>query len=208
MKKLFLFAAALLMGAVVPSLGEEVEIIKNPERPGAKNAGRIVQLEEVLRIGDESGDFYYKCPRRIEASPDGGFFVLDENEFLSFDEKGNFIDNQFKKGQGPGEYRYILDFCFQDKKIILYTSQPHKIIATDLKGSLLKEYRIDHNMSFLRVRGLFKGNYWFLGANFDIFDKKSKGNIVIDQELSYATPQGKIKKQGCSSRNNGTWRKR
>lgn len=78
-------------------------IIENPEKPLSKNAGRVLKLQEVLRITDESGDFYFKYPRDFMVAYDGSIFFRDDEQILKFSPEGNFISNFFKKGQGPGE---------------------------------------------------------------------------------------------------------
>ncbi|MGB2763397.1 MAG: hypothetical protein WBC20_03200, partial [Candidatus Aminicenantaceae bacterium] len=60
------------------------EIIKNPEKPSSKKAGRILKLEEVFRITDESGDFYFRYPGDLKVAPDGTIFIADEDQFLKF----------------------------------------------------------------------------------------------------------------------------
>jgi hypothetical protein len=112
----------------------EVKSIENPETPKSKNAGRIFIPEEVMRITDEEGDFYFKSPGRIKVAPDESIFVTDENQFLRFDRNGKFLNNQFKKGQGPGEYTYINNYQFIGGKIVIFTHQPYKIVETDIKG--------------------------------------------------------------------------
>ncbi|MCJ7617680.1 MAG: hypothetical protein MUO43_14205, partial [Desulfobacterales bacterium] len=38
------------------------DIIENPEKSLSKNTGRVLELKEVLRITDESGEFYFSRP--------------------------------------------------------------------------------------------------------------------------------------------------
>lgn len=62
-------------------------IIKNPEKPLSKNAGRVLKLQEVLRITDESGDFYFKYPRDFMVAYDGSIFFR-QDLFLNHMNKG------------------------------------------------------------------------------------------------------------------------
>ena len=199
------FAVCLFVLLVFSSFslseGKEVKIIENPAKPVSEKAGRVVGLKEVFRITDASitdasGEFYFKNPSRLKVAPDGAFFLVDKEEFLHFDAKGNFIANRFKKGQGPGECDRILDYHFRDNKIYIYTGRPHKILVTDLKGNLAGEYRADHRMRFLKIFGMFADKYWFAGTNDESFYKKNAGEINLNLELSYVTAAGKIEKTG------------
>ena len=138
------------------------EIIENPEKPLNPSAGRALKIEEVFRITDESGEFYFKYPGNLKVSPDGTIFISDENQFLKFDENGNFKQNFFKKGQGPGEFTYIGNYCIKDEKIIIHNSTPNKLVWLDFDGKLLNEYTIQHNLP----RGLnfvvFYNGYYFI----------------------------------------------
>lgn len=79
------------------------QIIENPAKPAAKNAGRVLGLSEVWRITDKGGEFYFQSPRRLQIASDGTIFVADEKEFLKFSADGKFLKNIYRGGQGPGE---------------------------------------------------------------------------------------------------------
>ncbi len=163
-----------------------------------KNAGRTATLKEMMRISDEAGNFYFKNPDNINVAPDESIFLTDENQFLRFDKSGRFLGNQQKKGEGPGEYSFILNYYFDRNNIILFTSQPYKIIETSLNGNLIKESRIDQNINFTRVLGFDNEKYWIAGSSFDFsdFSKKNSGLISINLELTWGTRDGKITKTG------------
>jgi len=64
-----------------------IKVIENPEKPLSKNAGRILKLEEVLRIKDEGREFYFKFPfvNGLRVSGKGFIYVQDENQlFISY----------------------------------------------------------------------------------------------------------------------------
>jgi len=118
-------------------------IIENPKKPLAKNAGRVLKLQEIWRITDESGQFYFKYPGEMRLSPDGHIFLADENELLKFTPEGKFIKNLFKKGQGPGEIESGIAFYIDGKEIYIYDFMALKIIRTDLNGELINQVRIE-----------------------------------------------------------------
>lgn len=112
------------------SLLRAQNIIENPAKPLAKDAGRALKLTEVWRIADEGGEFYFKSPSDLRIADDGAIFVADAaaEQFLKFSPEGRFLKNLYKKGQGPGEFAggflsfrayprdeglYILDFSTQ-----------------------------------------------------------------------------------------------
>ena len=55
-----LFITLLLFVSFLFQLGAQ-EIIENPEKPLSKNAGRVFELKEVMRIRDGHG-FYFSSP--------------------------------------------------------------------------------------------------------------------------------------------------
>ena len=163
-----------------------------------KTAGRTAVLKEVLRIGDEGGDFYLKQPTRIKTAPDGSIFIMDDEQFLRFDKNGRFINNQQKKGEGPGEYLSLFDFTFLDNKIVLYSNQPAKIIETDITGTLLKEYRLERRMGFIRILNIDGDGYWLAQAGFEDIAKKNSGPFTLTLEISRGAYDGKTEKTGIT----------
>jgi hypothetical protein len=86
----------------VPAAGAR-QVIENPARPKAANAGRVVTPTEVLAITDEgTSDFYFYMPRDPKVAPDGSLLISDKDQILLFGADGRFRRNFFKKGQGPG----------------------------------------------------------------------------------------------------------
>jgi hypothetical protein len=149
-----------------------------------------------MRITDEPGDFYFKRPGRIKVAPDESIFVTDEDQFLRFDKNGTFLNNQFKKGQGPGEYTFILHYQFIDNKVVIFTSQPYKIIKTGLKGNLLEEVRLREKSGFKRILGFVKDKFLLVVSSFRKIIEKSPGEQTLFLELAWGTPDGQVKKTG------------
>ena len=102
MRKITLLLLSLLIfGSVV----FVQTIIENSEKSLSKNAGRVLRLQEVFRITDESDDFYFKAPHSLKVNSEGNFFIIDENQILKFSADGRFFKNLFKKGGGREKYR-------------------------------------------------------------------------------------------------------
>jgi hypothetical protein len=133
----FIFFCALFFFFFYP--GNSQELIKNPEKPLGKSTGRILKLEEELRITDESGKFFLQYPAEIKMAPDGSFFISDWEQLIQLDKQGRFIRNFYRKGQGPGELNYVSNFVVQENKLIVHSNSPNKIVWFDLQGELIKE---------------------------------------------------------------------
>jgi len=143
MKKLASIASSFL---ILSSIVLAQHVIENPEKPLSKNAGRVLKPEEVFRITDESGDFYFSSPGNLKVDSEGNFFIIDENQFLKFAANGKYLKNLFKKGQGPGEistrYTWGLSYFFSKDDIFLYDRDGNKIIHMDDEGNLIEEIRL------------------------------------------------------------------
>ena len=197
MKRMMFLTAVLL---ITINTAAELKVIENPASPPAENAGRVIVPQEMMRITDESGDFYFKYPGLIKIAPDESIFLADENQFLRFDKQGKFLNNQQKTGQGPGEYTYLLYYQFMDNKIYIFGSSPYKLVETDLQGNLLKETRLMGSQSFRRISGFIKGKdkFWFISSSFREIINRNTGEQTLDQELAWGTLDGKIEKTGIS----------
>jgi hypothetical protein len=119
------------------------QVIDNPAKPKAANAGRVVVPQEVLTISDEgTSEFFFYWPRDPRTAPDGSLVFRDKDQILLFDGNGKFRRNFFKKGQGPGEVTYF-DVCWPtDRNIIVQSVYPNKLIFFDYSGKYEREVRI------------------------------------------------------------------
>lgn len=116
------------------------QIVENPARPKAANAGRVVVPQEVLAISDEGiRDYYFKVPHDLTIAPDGSLFLLDEFQVLQFDKAGKFVRNLFKKGQGPGEMSYARVCLTTEKNVVVHTDSPPRLVYFDYAGQYEKE---------------------------------------------------------------------
>lgn len=115
------------------------QIIENPAKPIAANAGRIITLKEESRIEDSGAGYFFKNPGPIRVSPKGDIFFKDGPEqALQFDPEGRFIRNLFKKGQGPGELSTLGDTWASPDRLYL-NGYPPKILVYDYEGNLVQE---------------------------------------------------------------------
>jgi len=157
--------AAVLSICTSPVLGQAV--IENPSAPASRTAGRTISFKEILKITDESGEFFFKYPRIMAEGPDGSFYVQDNEQILRFDPNGKFVRNYFKKGQGPGEMTYAMGLFATSAGLCVQASGPQKLIWFDDTGKLLKEPspRPKGRMSMILL-GILNGKYIFSGTEF------------------------------------------
>lgn len=153
----------LLMFAFSSAFSQE--IIENPGKPLNKDAGRVLELQEVFRISDETGEFYFKSPKSFKISADNCLFVIDENQFLKFSNDGKILKNLFKKGQGPGEIttssHRSLSYLFSGGTIYLYDRAGGKIIHMTQDGDFIKDIKLEIPR-FNELIGLLDGGFVFL----------------------------------------------
>lgn len=149
---IFIFSSIILAQAV----------IENPEKPLSKNAGRELKLKEVLRIGEVGDAYYFRYPHNLKIAPDGSIFIKDIDQLLHFDQNGKFVRNLFKKGEGPGEMGFVINYFFHDENIVVQSSMPYKILWFDFNGKLIKEFRIHEQAVGSEFLFFYDDVYYFL----------------------------------------------
>lgn len=130
--------------------------IENPARPLAKNAGRVVRLEEVLRIRDDGAQVIFRAPHDLTLGPDGSLYFTDYADapaLYRFSPKGELIFKMLKKGQGPGEVLNAAGYLVGPERIRVLAWIPPKIMDFSPDGRYLGEARVEedtHGLWFLR----------------------------------------------------------
>jgi len=113
------------------------DIIENPAKPTAANAGRILKLQEIWRVTDEGGAFFFKYPTRLRVAPGGSIFLQDNEELLKFSADGTFVRNLFRKGEGPGEMSPQVSYQIDGREIIIYDGGLRRLWRADEDGKFL-----------------------------------------------------------------------
>jgi hypothetical protein len=76
-------------------------------------------------------------------------YVLDmikTKSLFIFDMSGKFINRVCRLGNGPGEYRYVMDFVVNEKRDeIILLVDGNKIIITDLQGKFIRDHTLKKN---------------------------------------------------------------
>jgi hypothetical protein len=138
------------------------QVVENPAKLKAANAGRVVVPQEVLTISDEgTSDYYFKWPHGLKTGPDGSLFLLDESQVLQFDKDGKFGRNFFKKGQGPGEVNYVGACLPVAKNFIIHSPYPNKLVFFDLAGKYEREIPVRSETRTMMTALLFRGGTFY-----------------------------------------------
>ncbi|MFZ2055643.1 MAG: 6-bladed beta-propeller [Candidatus Aminicenantales bacterium] len=169
------------------------EMIDNPARPFSKSAGRIVELEEALRIKETGDQFFFKFPYNLKISPNGGIFVQDQDQLLQFSTDGKYLRNLFKKGQGPGEMGYLANYLLTQDKFIIHSSDPNKILWLNSDGSLWKEISLpkELTMSFLRLYE--DETYYFQKSSWPEMKGNEEIKDVPQDLIAFSETSGQVK---------------
>jgi hypothetical protein len=152
----------------------------NPARALAKNAGRVVQLEEVLRIRDDGASAVFKIPRELAAGPDGSLYFIDYDEgprLYRFSPEGKLIFKLLKTGQGPGEVQNPSGFLVTEDRIRVLSWIPPKIIDFGPDGRYLKESRVAEDTHGLWYLGVSEGRIY--GVRDEVFRSAAWGNSGV-----------------------------
>ena len=187
MKNTLIFLILLLfsISSVFPQ-----EVIENTKNPLNPNAGRVLKIEEVFRITDESGEFYLKYSRNLKVAPDGCIFIDDEDQFLKFSSDGQFIKNLYKKGQGPGEIQESFYYAFHNSDIFIFDPINRKVIHTDKEGKLIDEFKFTDR--FRDFYGVLEDKFIFLKSPIPTVVEKKGGIYNVPKTILLVSKDGKI----------------
>ena len=111
--------------------------VDNPGRALAKNAGRIVKVEEVLRIRDDGEDAVFKVLRGLVLGTDDSLYFMDHGEgprLYRYGPEGKLVFKLLKTGQGPGEAQNASNFLVAGDRIRVLAWIPPKIMDFGLDG--------------------------------------------------------------------------
>jgi len=175
---------------ILSSLILAQELIENPEKPNNKNAGRVLQLKEELRITDESGDFFFKAPWEIKIGVNGFIFVREKDKLYKFDRGGKFLKNILKSGEGPGEITEFASFDLTEGEIILFCSMRNKIVKTDMDGNLIKDLKLGERR-FSRLLSYYGKKYFMVDSEWKSLERTS-GIKELNHSLFVVNEEGEI----------------
>jgi hypothetical protein len=152
-------SAILLTIMALAAFGQGQPRVENPKRPLSKDAGRVINLDEVLRIRDDGNTTVFRTPQELSLGKNGSLFFLDYGEgarLYRYGPDGRLIFKALRNGQGPGECKYPSGYFFTGDTIRVPAWIPPKIMDYSLDGRYIREARIDedtHGLWFLASTG-------------------------------------------------------
>jgi len=186
---------AFSMGAPETGLGQTR--VDNPGRALSKNAGRIVNLVEVLRIRDDGEAAVFKSPRFFKLGPDGSLHFVDFAEgdrIYQYSPDGELVRKLLKTGQGPGECQYVAGFIVAGDRVRVLAWIPPKIMDFNLEnGRYLREGRVQEDSHGLWFLGTAGGKIYgirdevFRSAAFESAGVFSIPNVVYEISPDFGT---------------------
>lgn len=151
----------------------DLEVVVNPETPKNQDAGRIVLLEEVMRIRDDGERSVFYVPQNLTIMEDDSLIFIDR-ALYKYNRNGQIVFKINKQGKGPGEYNYATIFFIMNDHIRLQAWDPPKILDFEMDGDYVKEIRteITRPLFFLRY---INGKIYAIkaGVTFTEFVKKA-----------------------------------
>ena len=168
--------------------------------------------EKIETIELEMTDESLINPDRIQRIliTDDNIIVLESFQTLVFNRRGKFIRSIGQRGQGPGEFIFLLyNIAIDEKNKNLFLNTTSKIICYDLNGKFLKEREMNtiHDINFINNELLvFVANYrkndskgfitnsiiYKLNNDLQIIDSIPVQNTYFDErpeEMIYESPE-------------------
>jgi hypothetical protein len=150
----------LMILIAIPSASAS-QIIENPSKPVAKDAGRVLKLIEVWRITDEGDKFFFRSPHNLQVAADGSVFIAEREEFLRFSTEGKLLKNIYKKGQGPGEIDDSFMYYVRGSDVYIQDVNSRRLWRADFDGVFQEQVVIKNTDSGVFI-GVAPDGYIFL----------------------------------------------
>lgn len=145
----------------------------NVASPVLKKKTRVIPLEKIYSIENNPDLFTLKDPYDFKINKDNSLFVIDwQKSLYRFSSTGKYICDLLKKGEGPGELKFLISYFIKNNTVIQFCHYPNKIVEKNLNGKLINEFRIP-DKGVLAFIGLANGRFFF-----------SKGDQKIKYNLS------------------------
>jgi hypothetical protein len=173
--------------------------VDNPGRPIAKNAGRIVKLEEVLRIRDDGETAIFKSPRHFSLGPDNSLFFVDFADgprLYRYGPDGKLIHKLLKTGQGPAECERVAGYFITTEGVRVLAWSPPKVMDFGPDGRYERETRVEEDSQGLWFLGTAEGKIY--GLRDEIFRSaafQSSGVFTIPNAVYEISPDFKTWKK-------------
>lgn len=135
----------------------------------------LIKEVEVVRL-EETEESLLGNIRRLKVEGDHLLFPGDNGDFFVYSYTGEFIRKINKKGDGPEEYRGIMDFWIEKDTLAIYSRPQIKVIRYGLEGNFIDSYSLPYQAS--HVIGF--ENRYLLDMNQIRLDSLQYNLIVVD----------------------------
>lgn len=117
-------------------------IVKNTGEPIYGHRDLKLEQDLVLHYGENEDDIFGWIAQ-VELDNENNIYLMDTKRYkiLSFDNRGKFRFSFGKKGVGPGEFRYLMDF-FVGEKDKIYVLDEYVIHILDIKGKYINQLKL------------------------------------------------------------------
>ena len=167
-----------------------VEVVINHLEPySLPGVPSKLTLEEIFSIDTEKEEIVKTGLTNIETfavAPSGEIFIMmresHDNFIYRFDSSGKFLNSFGRKGQGPGEFEYGGGLLVDDDRRIIakdMTQDKYSVFSED--GALIKEVRLDKNISILKLLG--NGNVLTLWQESDPESPVIRNHFCVSNEI-------------------------
>lgn len=190
-------AVSLLFFFAVLSLSAQ-QIIDNGKTPQNKNAGRVLNLNEALRVAGEGDDYYYNGVINLQIDTSGNIYINDAGSsndighLLKFSPEGKFLKDLYRQGEGPGEIVSAYVFALSDKKVYAFDYMKRKIIVMEEDGTFIKEFKIESDRVDDLI-GIFGDWLVFLRRDTP-YERKTSRLYDINNVIVFVSKDGQTKK--------------
>ncbi len=102
------------------------------------NGNRLVELEEVWRVGGDDGEYFFGMISQVRIGEDGLIYLLDTllSEVPVYSADGERVNTLSREGDGPGETRGPYNMLFMpDGSLGLMQVFPGKVIKVQTDGT-------------------------------------------------------------------------
>ncbi|MFH1946372.1 MAG: 6-bladed beta-propeller [Acidobacteriota bacterium] len=171
------------------------DMVKNGRVPLNPKGGRVLNIEEVLRIEGEGEGWYHNGASGLDVDRDGNIYIQDAwssdipMHFLKFSSDGRFIRDLYKQGEGPGEISDYYEFALGDDVIYVCDGTKQKLILMTMDGELIKEQKLESGR-ISEFMGFYGGQLVIVWDEYPVERKKS-GMYDILHHVSLFSQDGK-----------------
>jgi hypothetical protein len=180
------------------------EIVKNPKNPLNENAGRALNLIEVMRIKGDGEGYYYNGAHKLLIDLSGNIYISDSwstsqrSHLLKFSPEGLFLKDLYKQGEGPGEIQSMYNFSVNESEIFIYDYMKRKIIVMKQDGAFIDELKIKE--FFSDFAGVY-GDWLVFVRKDNPFERKTSRLYDVNNVIVFVSKEGKDKKDFYTFRN-------